>query len=145
MAEQEESSSLSLLRQTQPHSDFSDFDLESFLAADLKSMHAESIAQDLVRSDAVQLRLGHYDEQRRPRFISHSGSTTSSAPFRYSPPPPPRLSCRYQRADRGERNRSLGSSNSQHQQFISEPQPLYSSHSYPQQTPQTHSIHQFAS
>ena len=57
-------------------------------------------------------------------------------------PPPPRLSCRYQRADRGERNRSLGSSNSQHQQFISQPQPLYSSHSYPQQTPQTHSIHQ---
>ena len=55
------------LLQTQPYSDFFDFDLESFLAADLNSMHAESIAQDLVRSDAVQLwlvsMLGHYDEQ----------------------------------------------------------------------------------
>ena len=42
---------------------FLDFDLESFMATDLNSMHAESIAQDLVKSDAVQLRLEHHDEQ----------------------------------------------------------------------------------
>ena len=56
MAEQEESSSsnsvvadsfhdivVESLLQTQPYSDFSDFDLVSFLAADLNSMHADTL------------------------------------------------------------------------------------------------------